>query len=196
MNEIFISNKIRWIDVLSPKQEEILELLNQFDLPVGVGEEATLYTIENKVKVYDDLIYAILHFPIINTEGTSSRGEIDFIIKKDVLITIRYESHNTMYQLKKKLDTDNMTSEKNLISSIDSNYNLFILMLEELYQSVANEVEVIRSEIETNIENNKINNKDTVRKTAKYLKDMIRFQEQLNSHNEIIEKLKDLEEVK
>jgi len=131
--------KLVWIDLESPTRDEVRNICEEYDVPTMVGEELLKRTYRSKVDKYDNLIYLILHFPIISQgKGKSIEKEIDFVIGKDFLITTRYESIDPIHDFSKMFEVDSM-----LDSGIYGKHAgfLFFLMIRELYRHSMIELE-------------------------------------------------------
>lgn len=89
MQKIQIKN-LTWIDMVDPNHSDI-DYLRSLNFHPLVLNELKYPTIRPKVEQYDDYLYMVLHFPIYHPkEKTSKSVEIDFLITKYALITIRY----------------------------------------------------------------------------------------------------------
>lgn len=89
MQKIQIKN-LTWIDINDPSKEDIKYLQSLSFHPV-VLRELQSPTLRPKVEEYDNYLYMVLHFPIYHPkEKTSKSMEIDFLITKYSLITVRY----------------------------------------------------------------------------------------------------------
>ena len=81
-----------WIDVQSPTKEEVLELHRQFNLDSYISEELPISLERSKVRFFPDYTYVVFHFSTQDeTNSNSKKQEIDFIIGKNFLISVRFE---------------------------------------------------------------------------------------------------------
>ncbi len=81
-----------WTDVESPTREEVDDLNRRFCLDTYITEELPTSIERSKIRFFDSYIYIVLQFP--NTENSldqRKKNELDFIIGKDFLISVRYE---------------------------------------------------------------------------------------------------------
>ena len=89
MQKIQIKN-LTWVDIVDPKKEDI-KYLESLNFHPVVLRELQAPTLRPKVEEYDNYLYMVLHFPIYHPkEKTSKSMEIDFLITKYSLITVRY----------------------------------------------------------------------------------------------------------
>lgn len=84
--------KIQWIDILRPKESDLKRLGRKFKLHPVILDELKGLSARAHVEVYKNYIYLIYYFPVYDPiEETSLRTEVDFIITKHAVITVRYE---------------------------------------------------------------------------------------------------------
>ncbi len=87
-----IGGKIKWIDMVKPAGEELEWLQKSFGLHPVVIDELKNYSIHGRVESSDGYLYLIYHFPIYDaSEKISRRAEIDFIVTKKDVISVRYD---------------------------------------------------------------------------------------------------------
>jgi magnesium transporter len=139
-------NGITWVDMQSPTTEEVFHLVDEFSIPPLVAEEFVAETLRSKVDVYDNLIYLVLHFPILNQRknNKTTEQEIDFVIGKDFLITIHYELQSPLHEFFKKFEIHSLADKKSMGEHAG---NLFYHIIKELYKNVTNELEKIHPEM-------------------------------------------------
>ena len=83
----------KWIDIVKPTDEDIAFLEKNFPFHHLIVEEIKTPTYHPLIELYDDYIFIILHFPNLNSSGEHIHNvEIDFLITKDSLVTVRYEA--------------------------------------------------------------------------------------------------------
>ncbi len=100
-----IGGKIKWIDILKPAGEELAWLQKKFGLHPVVMDELKNYSVHGRVESSDGYLYLIYHFPIYDAaEKVSRRAEIDFIVTKKDLITVRYNDVDVFNEFRKSLN--------------------------------------------------------------------------------------------
>ena len=83
---------VAWIDLTSPGENEIALLQKEYGISHLPLHEITVETPLPKIERFENEIYAVLYFPIFNPQKRATEGkEVDFIITKDVLVTVHYE---------------------------------------------------------------------------------------------------------
>lgn len=108
MNVKVIHTKgLRWIDVVSPGEEEMEFLKTHFSFHplhyADVGANAE----HPKIESHADYHFIVLLFPVFNRDSrTIVRGEVDFFVGNDYLITIHDGSMHTMINMVKNVDQD------------------------------------------------------------------------------------------
>ncbi|MDP3093795.1 MAG: magnesium transporter CorA family protein [bacterium] len=90
---IIEQDNFKWIDILKPDREALDFLRDNFNFHPLILKEAQQPTLHPMVERYEDYLYLILHFPDFNHSANRwiQTVEIDFLITRDALITIRYQ---------------------------------------------------------------------------------------------------------
>jgi magnesium transporter len=103
---------ISWINIIKPTAKDLQFLADEYNLHPIVLEELVRPSARAKVEQFDSYLYFIYHLPIYDSQQkTSRRGEINFIITKDALISVSYERLEPVELFVDKLDRDNNYKE-------------------------------------------------------------------------------------
>jgi magnesium transporter len=175
---------LTWVDIEKPTRDQIIHISSEYDIPVLVGDEMLKQTERSKVDKYDNLIYLILHFPIMNDDGDIKEQEIDFVIGQDYIITVHYESIPTLQSFTNVFEPDSIL-EKGIMGA-HAGY-LFLHMIKHFYNSSLLELEginVFMKEIEKNIFNGQENN--MVAEISKLNRKLLDFKQAIRFHGEIL----------
>ncbi len=176
---------LTWVDLESPNREEILHISEEFGLSKLVEEEMFSGTLRSKVDLYDQFIYLILHFPVFN-KHTGSHGdqEIDFIVGKKFIITVRYEAIEPIQAFAALFENvEKLDQHKNIADS----GVMFMEMMKHLYKASAIELEHITSAIPT-IEHNIFHGKEEkmVRIISQTNRHLLDFKQAIRFHGDIL----------
>jgi len=177
--------ELTWIDVESPSSEEIKHLMEEYRLPELVAEEMVNATLRSKVDLYDDFMYVILHFPILHTQaGGAGEQEIDFVIGKDFVITIRYEPVEPLKNFAARFETMKHIGKDG--AHVHGGL-LFMKMTKELYTRSLHELDDIMNTIKQ-IENSIFQNQEVgmVRKILWTSRKLLDFKQALRFHRDIL----------
>jgi magnesium transporter len=92
-----------------------------------------------KVERRGDVLYVILHFPVIHNAHQKHEQEIDFLIGKDFLITTRFVTVDPLHSFAKAFEADS------IIRSPSSTHggHLFVLMTRNLYTALLAECDTL-----------------------------------------------------
>jgi magnesium transporter len=83
---------VTWIDVVRPTEDDLASLKKTFGLKPITIEELEMPSSRARVEVNDDYIFFIYYLPLYDTSDEASiRGEIDFLVNKNTVVTIHYE---------------------------------------------------------------------------------------------------------
>ncbi len=86
-----------WIDLVAPTPAEVRGLMQEFGIDPLIAEELLVPSFKPKVERRGDIIYVILHFPVLRGMNQRQEQEIDFVIGKNFLITTRYGSVDPLH---------------------------------------------------------------------------------------------------
>ena len=96
-----------WIDIIKPTNKDIKYLEDNFHFHPLVLKELRRPSIRAHVDHWDDYLYFVYHTPEFeNKLNTSQPREIDFIITKTHLITVRYENIEILDKIIKECSKD------------------------------------------------------------------------------------------
>jgi len=112
-----LKGKIEWIDIVKPTRQDIdaLRRIHHFH-PVTL-DELLQYSERSRVERIDDYLYLTYHLPLYEPDlRTSRRGEIDFLITKDSVVTVHYEDLTPLSSFKHLLEK-NADQKKRYLSS-------------------------------------------------------------------------------
>jgi len=105
--------KLTWVDLESPTKEEVITLKDEYKLPDLVADELYEPTTRSKIDKYDNVIYLILHFPVLDGKGQTER-EIDFAIGKNFIITTHYETIDPIHEFSKIFEVNSILDKTNM----------------------------------------------------------------------------------
>ena len=136
-----------WVDLGSPRKEEIDSILEEFNLPSDLSE--MMYTNDKSAKtdVSTFYTYSVLHFPqIVDSRGNVKNQEVNFIIGKNFLITIHYEINNVLNKFAKKFEAEELLKDGIVLENSASLFYYLIQILNEdtqiqlsnLYTAISN----------------------------------------------------------
>lgn len=178
-----------WIDLESPSKEEIMSLMDEYRLPVLVGEEMFNPTLRSKVDRYENLVYTVLHFPILKpgiTENALER-EVDFVIGKKFMITVHYETVDPLHEFSKLFEINSFLDKSDIG---DHAGFLFYHALKELYKHTQYELDELH-ELIRSIEHQIFSHREgeMVRAISKANRVLIDFKRAIHYHGDILRSL-------
>lgn len=95
--KIIHTKNLRWIDITSPNEKDIVYLKENFKFHPLDFEDVVTPATRTKIDEYDQYLFIILLFPVINREnGEIKPSEVDFFVGKDFIITIHDGFMNTL----------------------------------------------------------------------------------------------------
>ncbi|MFC1801962.1 magnesium transporter CorA family protein [Patescibacteria group bacterium] len=180
--------KITWIDLESPTHEEVRSLMQEYKLNPFIANELIAPTFKSSVEAFKDSIYLILHFPAFkHSHSGAFKQEVDFVIGKDFIITTHYDTIDQLHKFSKIYEVDSILEKSDIGDSADL---LFVYMLQKLYKSLTHELEFIQDSI-MKIEEKIFlgEEKKMVREISKIGRDLLNFNQAVESHQEILKTL-------
>lgn len=179
-------DSITWVDLNQPTEEDVAVISKEFSIDSIISHDLLTPTPRPKVEIGNGYLYTVLHFPVskhTHMEDCSSQ-EVDFIVGKNFVITVRYEIIDTLEQLAKEVEVKSIVTE-----GLDkrSGELLFFIMLKELYESVENELaylndwmQIIEKKIFTGQE------KDMVVSLSHAIRVLLDFKKVIRTHGHLL----------
>ena len=110
-----IKGKLTWIDVQSPTKKDIEFIRRQHRFHPIILDELLHTSARSRVEPYQNYLFLTYHLPIYDRNIKSSRkGEVDFLITKDKIITVHYEDLEPLNNFWRRLNNDKNFKEQAL----------------------------------------------------------------------------------
>lgn len=182
----FVYKRLTWIDLESPTKEEVREVMESYDIHPIVAEELLTETLRPKVDYYGNQIYLVLHFPTVtHSHKGKSAQEVDFVIGKNFLITVHYETVDPLIEFSKMFEVNSILEKSNMGEHAGF---LFFYIMRELYKNLASELNVLSktlSGIEERIFNG--NERMMVETISKVNRKLINFKQAIRFHKDVLD---------
>ena len=102
-----IKGKLTWIDVQNPTKKDIEFIRKQHRFHPIILDELLHTSARSRVEPYEKYLFLTYHLPIYDKNIKSSRkGEVDFLITKDQIITVHYEDLEPLNNFWRRLNND------------------------------------------------------------------------------------------
>lgn len=177
-----VRGKVTWIDLESPTPEELRAVMHEYGVDPRVEEEIISPTAYPVVIPFPKYVYLILHFPVSDPTQGSRNQEVDFIVGKRFVITVRYEVIEPLYNLHKVFESEELLGVPWKMDTADE---LVERIIRKLYASIREETERIADQlvkIEADIFSGK--ERQTVHAISKAGRVLLRFETALARHGE------------
>ena len=100
-------NTIRWIHFTKPNLDDIARISALFNFDPRIIEYIKEPTRHPLIEEYENHFFFIVHFPIIYpTWDPNDIVEIDFLVTKDLLITVSYRAFDQLDQVLELCESD------------------------------------------------------------------------------------------
>ena len=174
-------NGVTWIDLEAPTQDELHAVIQEFGIDSRVEQEIVNPTPYPLVATFPSYVYMILHFPTADLTCGTRNQEVDIIVGKEFLITVRYETIACIHSLHKAFEAEMLLDERRHTDMV----SLLERALRHLYSSMREEVEEVARQldrIEEQVFSGK--EKEMVRKISEAGRVLLRFDTTLQRHQE------------
>ncbi|MEK7614720.1 MAG: CorA family divalent cation transporter [Patescibacteria group bacterium] len=178
-------NRLTWIDLESPTKEEVRGVMESYDIHPLVAEDLLSETIRPKVDYYGNQIYLVLHFPTVShSHGDKTSQEIDFVVGKNFLITVHYETVDSLLEFSKMFEVNSILEKSNLGEHAGF---LFFYIIRELYKNLSSELNIVRKTLET-IESEIFSGNEglMVEKISNVNHKLINFKQAIRFHKDVL----------
>jgi magnesium/cobalt transport protein CorA len=102
-----------WIDIEQPTEEEIRKVAQEFSINGYIEQELLSPTPLPTVTGDEGMALLVLHFPTQGMEdGETKTQEVDFVVGKNFILTVRYEVVAALHHLKKLLEAQELVEGK------------------------------------------------------------------------------------
>ena len=135
---------VTWVDLESPTREELAHIMSEFGIDGRIEEEIISPTPYPLIAVAPSYVYLILHFPTTDPRGGARNQEIDFVIGKDFLITVRYELVSTIHTLHRVFESESLMSGRRKHSPAA----LIERLLRQLYAAITDTAETVGRQLD------------------------------------------------
>lgn len=139
MKQSFEAKKFTWINMESPSTEEVAECIGQYKLEPLLAERILYPERTTDITIKKDLIITSLKFPTPHhfISHDECDIEIDFIIQKDLLITVHYVPMDILYEFQNKFERDLLQDTNQHSSPII----LFFDMMDYIYKTIQDDLQ-------------------------------------------------------
>lgn len=174
--------KTVWVDLECPTEDEIRDVLKEFDIDERIHEEIFTPTAYPLSIAFPGYSYLILHFPVSGSEDGTRSQEVDFIVGKNFLITARYEAIESLHNLHKVLEAEELLG---LPERSGRTAELLARVIGRLYAAISEEIEHAGKQLE-HIERDIFAGKEqtAVRTISEAGRILLRFETSLARHKE------------
>ena len=177
-----------WVDIENPTAEEINAVGEEFKMGPLLTRELLAPTLKPRVDLYPESVYTLLHFPARrHTRGTRASQEVDFVIGKNFLITVHYDTVDALVDFARSFEAAMLL--KHSAGKFHSG-NLLFELAQRLYQEVEYELDAIEDSI-ASIENSIFsgNEREMVMAISRVSRELVDQKRILSMHTDILASL-------
>lgn len=173
---------VTWIDLEAPSADELGEVMHEFGIDPRVEEEIASPTPYPLTFSTPEYRYLILHFPAVEKEEGTKNQEVDFVVGKKFIITVRYEVIDSIHSLHKVFEAEELIGIGTAAVRTDQ---VLERVMSGLYNSIHDEIERTGRSLDV-IERDIFSGKErqTVRTISRVGRVLLRFETALARHAE------------
>ncbi len=179
---------LTWVDLSSPTKEEIRTVQAQYGFNPFIADDLIAPSPKASVSLYQDAIYLVLHFAAFkHTHHLASIDqEIDFIIGKNYLITVRYDMIDALHKFTKVFEVNTVLGKHH---DLHAGF-IFFQIMKKLYRSLTHEIDYFTDELQR-IEKNIFDGKerDMVADISRISRNLLALEHSLVPHDRILRAL-------
>lgn len=133
-----------WVDLEQPTEDDIRKVAREFSIGERIERELFSPTPTPMVIVDDAAVFLVIHFTAQDAEkGGIENQEIDFIVGKNFIVTVRHQVVAPLYHLKKLLETRDLVAGHETIATDV----LLEILFAHLYSSVRDHTNNVASRL-------------------------------------------------
>lgn len=177
-----------WVDLEAPTQDELRTIAKEYRLNPLVVRDLSSPTLKPKVDLYDGFIYLILHFPRFRGGAEdNSDQEIDCIIGKKFLITVREDANETVHLFGKLFEANSILDKETFGPHAGF---IFFQLVRRLYETLMHELSAVKDSLRQ-IENQIFSGeeRDMVIALSRVSRRLLDFKRSLSLHRDVFESL-------
>ncbi|HVS79962.1 MAG TPA: magnesium transporter CorA family protein [Candidatus Paceibacterota bacterium] len=145
-------NGSTWIELDHPTIEEVRTVMDEYAIHPKIARELVSPSLRQRLEGYEDHLYLILHFPAFrHTHKEENVQEIDFVIGRNYVITVKYDTVDSLHKFSKVVEVDSILRRS---AQYDDPAYIFFGILHEIYRSLLEEIAYLEDwteDIERNI---------------------------------------------
>ncbi len=146
MKNIYKYKSATWVDLVEPDAAELQEMVEKYGIDPMVAYELSTPSLKHRTESKRDHLFLILHFPLVtDSHELETSQEIDFIVGKDFLLTVRYEQIDSVERFAKKIEVEGILDHESPLSPRDL---VFFGLLKELAHGLFDQLSYIDSWID------------------------------------------------
>ncbi len=171
-----------WVDLEAPGRDELKAIMDEFGVASEIEEEIVKPTPYPLFAAMTGYVYLILHFPTADLAGGARNQEVDFIVGRNFIITVRYELIGSIHHLHKAFEAEAL-----LGGPRKTQEGPFVVerVMRRLYAAMREEMEGVAEKLD-HIERDIFSGKErrTVRTISEVGRVLLRFDTSLVRHAE------------
>ena len=147
--KIFGKHPITRTHIASPSQEQIQEIVDTYDLHAIVEEDLLTGNTQDKIDVYDDHVFLVIHLPKYDpTQKKYYANEMAFVITKEVVVSFTKYPTSHMQQIQEEFQKalEDKKHDDKIVNSVSF---LVYRILDAFYDKIINHLNKFTKDLNT-----------------------------------------------
>lgn len=138
MEKILNIGKVSWFHANKPNQQDINKLKNLYDLHEIIQEDISDLNTQDKIDIYDDAMFLVLHFPKYNIKKNQYySNEFNIILGKNFIVSLTKFKTNHINKIREEYEEDIRQGKQDFK---DSPYYVLYVMIDVMYDKAINTI--------------------------------------------------------
>lgn len=188
----YIYRGLNWIESFSPTESDLQKIADTYSLDPFIINDILAPTPRMYSGIHGKSLYIVLHFPAFRlNDGNKKRQELDMVIQKDFLMSVRYNALPALELLSRKIEADENLSREQ--QGHTHGYILAYTILKEMYATLLYELDAFSTwleEIDDGIHDGK--EREMVSEISLASRELTEFRATIHDHEQILASIGEL----
>lgn len=194
MSKIVSIDGMTWMHFHHPSKEEIREIVDAYDVHELIEEDIAEINTQDKIDVYDDAIFLVLHFPKYdNKSGKYLSNEFNIILGKNFIVSVTKYHTNHIESIREEYNQDLREDEDRDEHEFKvSPYYILYKIIDVMYDKVLlalHKFNLDLSELEENVFDEKSSSKDLLERMLLKKRNIVFLKHLILPQSDILQEL-------
>ncbi|MCF7835276.1 magnesium transporter CorA family protein [Candidatus Gracilibacteria bacterium] len=183
---------ITWVHFTNPSSHELKEIVETYDVHDIIKQDIKENNTQDKIDVYDDSIFLVLHFPKYDKKtGKYYSNEFNIILGKDFIVSVATHHTNHIDNIRKQYSEDIKNKDPDEEFKVSPYYILYKI-IDVMYDKVIgalNKFNQDLNKIEESVFNSKVSNRNILENMLIKKRNIVYLKHLIIPQSEILQEL-------